>query len=156
MWLPLVGFTPMAFYKSWDKDSVLLSKQEMFNGKIRFTQVSVDGIVIARVRSVDARLSPLGTYGFKFEIKITTRNPLRYSRSLPVLFVREYGEQRNGVFVRAFVFGNNPVFLDTKAEAVIQQDKEVFIFTISGTQTRAFHQTDRKFLSYQNINNSYI
>lgn len=156
MWLPLVGFTPMAFYSIESYNSVLFSIKENINGKIRFTQTNVDRIQIYRVLSVDARLSPLATFGFKFEIKFTTNIPLHRSRNLPVLLVRDVGEQRNGVFVRAFVFGNNPVFIDYKTEAVIQQNKEVYVSTISGTQTREYNRGDREFLSYQNIRADYF
>lgn len=156
MWLPLVGFTPMAFYSSGNNYAALLSIQESRNGKVRFMQANVDRIFMYRVLSVEARLSPLATYGFKFEIKFTTNTPLWWASYLPVLLVRDVGEQRNGVFVRAFVFGNNPVFLDYKVEAVIQQNKEVFVTTISGTQTREFNQVGREFLSYQNIKDDFI
>lgn len=146
----------MAFYRGGYYDSVSLAIKKDINGKNRFMQTSVDEIPIFRVLSVDAHLSPLGAFGFKFEIKYTTRLPLVRSSYLPVLLVRDVGEQRNGVFVRAFVFGNNPVFLDYKTEAVIQQNKEVFVSTISGTQTKEYNQTDREFLSYPKIQNHYI
>ena len=156
MWLPLVGFVKIAIYNRESHGRVFLAEPKYIDNQERIQINGVAGIRWFRVLSVDARVSSLGTYGFRFEIKYTTVIPLPMYISLPALLIRESGERSDGVFVSAFVFGNNPVFTDCKTEAVIQHNKEVFLTTVSGTQMCEYNKTDREFLSYRQLENSYI
>ena len=156
MWLPFVGFVKIAIYNRESHGMVSLAEPTYIDNQERIHITGVAGIRWFRVLSVDARVSSLGTYGFRFEIKYTTVIPQKMYSSLPALLIRESGERSDGVFVRAFVFGNNPVFLDYKTEAVIQHNKEVFLTTVSGTQMCEYNKTVREFLSYQKLENSLI
>lgn len=156
MWLPLVGFVKIPICSRESHGTVSLAEPTYIDNQERIHITGVEGIRWFRVRSVDARVSSLGTYGFRFEIKYTTVIPLTMYLSLPALLIRESGERSDGVFVSAFVFGNNPIFIDCKTEAVIQHNKEVFLTTVSGTQMCEYNKTGREFLRYRQLDNSYI